>query len=200
MAALTAGKARRDTVLQKEGVSRLNDLVQKYPKSRFVAQSHLALAEYFFETDSLFYAKTNYEKIITNFSDSPMYNYALYKLGWVYFNLTEYEKTIETFQKVVAAIGEGSNRARIEFREQALNDLIVAWAELDNGWQDAKRYFLKEIGEEKTYDKLEKMAGLLVSKDRDEEAIAQWKAKRWPALKKKPSGKAAPSSSSTNRA
>lgn len=34
---------------------------------------------------------------------------------------------------------------------------------------------------------------------RDEQAIAQWKAKRWPALKKKPSGKAAPSSSSTNR-
>lgn len=171
-AALTAGKARRDTVLQKEGVSRLNDLVQKYPKSRFVAQSHLALAEYFFETDSLFYAKTNYEKIITNFPDSEMYGYALYKLGWVYFNLTEYEKTIETFQKVVAGIGEGSNRAKIEFRDQALNDLVVAWAELDNGWQDARRYFMKEVGEAKTYDKLEKMAGLLVSKDRDEDAIA----------------------------
>lgn len=34
---------------------------------------------------------------------------------------------------------------------------------------------------------------------RDEPAIAEWKAKRWPALKKKPGGKAAPSSSSTNR-
>lgn len=34
---------------------------------------------------------------------------------------------------------------------------------------------------------------------RDEQAIAEWKAKRWPALKKKPSGKPAPSSSSTNR-
>ena len=34
---------------------------------------------------------------------------------------------------------------------------------------------------------------------RDEEAIAEWKAKRWPALKKKPAGKAAPLSSSMNR-
>ena len=34
---------------------------------------------------------------------------------------------------------------------------------------------------------------------RDEAAIAQWKAKRWPLLKKKPGEKAAPSSSSTNR-
>ncbi|MCB9728446.1 MAG: tetratricopeptide repeat protein [Deltaproteobacteria bacterium] len=171
-AALMAGKTRKDSQLQKEGVSRLNDLVQKYPKSRFVAQSHLALGEYFFETDSLFYAKTNYEKIIQNFPDSTMFNYALYKLGWVYFNLTEYEKTIETFQKVVANIGGEGAGSRIEFREQALNDLVVAWAEIDNGWQDARRYFLKEVGEEKTYEKLERMAGLLVSKDKDEEAIA----------------------------
>lgn len=34
---------------------------------------------------------------------------------------------------------------------------------------------------------------------RDEAAIVEWKVKRWPALKKKPSGKDAPSSSSTNR-
>ena len=171
-AAIKAGKAKKDVVLQKEGVKRLNDLVQRHPQSRFVAQSHLALGEYFFETDSLFYAKTNYEKIITNFADSPMFNYALYKLGWVYFNLTEFEKTIETFQRVIASIGEGKNRARIEFRSQALNDLIVAYAELDGGWQMARTYFMKQVGEEDTYKKLEKMAGLLVSKDRDEEAIS----------------------------
>jgi transposase len=34
---------------------------------------------------------------------------------------------------------------------------------------------------------------------RDAQAIAQWKTKRWPALKKKPAGKAARWSSSTNR-
>lgn len=33
---------------------------------------------------------------------------------------------------------------------------------------------------------------------RDEAAIAQWKAKRWPALKKSPAERDAPSSSSTN--
>jgi len=170
-AALKAGKANKDVQLQKEGVKYLNELVQQHPKSRFVANSYLALAEYFFETDNLFYAKTNYEKIIRNFPHNPMYNYALYKLGWVYFNLTEFEKTIETFKKVVAKVGKGA----IEFREQALNDLVVTWAEVDNGWQDARDYFLKEIGEKKTYEKLDKMASLLVSKDRDLEAIALYK-------------------------
>jgi transposase len=35
---------------------------------------------------------------------------------------------------------------------------------------------------------------------RDEQAIRDWKRKRWPALKKTPDGSAAPSSSSTSRA
>lgn len=174
-AALDTGKARKDIQLQKEGVRHLDQLVQKYPKSRYVPQAHLALAEYFFETDSLFYAKTNYEKIITNFKRHSMYNYALYKLGWVYFNLTEFEKTITTFKKVIASISGKGNRARVEFRSQALNDLIVAWAEIDDGWREARRYFLKEVGEPDTYVKLEKMADLLVSKDKDGEAIDLYK-------------------------
>ena len=170
-AALKAGKARKDIQLQKEAVKRLNDLVQKHPRSRFIAQSHLALGEYFFETDSLFYAKQNYEKIINNFKSSPMYNYALYKLGWVYFNLAEFEKAVTTFKTVIASIGGGKSRGIIEFRSQALNDLIVAYAEIEGGWRLARDYFLKEVGEKDTYVKLEKMAGLLVSQDKDEEAI-----------------------------
>ena len=41
--------------------------------------AHLAMAEYYFENNSLYYAKTNYEKIINNFPKSSMFNYALYK-------------------------------------------------------------------------------------------------------------------------
>ncbi|MDP6943807.1 MAG: outer membrane protein assembly factor BamD, partial [Myxococcota bacterium] len=170
-AALKAGKAKRDVQLQKEAVKRLNDLTQKYPRSKFLARSHLALGEYFFETDSLFYAKQNYEKIINNFPRSPMYNYALYKLGWVYFNLVEFEKAVKTFKTVIASISGGKSRGVIEFRSQALNDLIVAYAEIEGGWRLARDYFLREVGEPDTYVKLEKMAGLLVSQDKDEEGI-----------------------------
>ena len=66
--------------------------------------------------------------------------------------LAEFEKTIDSFHKVIAAVG-GENSGMIEFREQALNDLIQAYAEIDNGWQQARDYFLKEIGEKDTYAK-----------------------------------------------
>lgn len=170
-AALRAGKTRKDVQLQKEGVKYLDDLVQLHPRSRYVAQAYLSLGEHHFETDNLWSAKNAYEQITNNFQRSSMFNYALYKLGWVYFNLAEFEKTVQVFQKVVASIGSTKNRARIEFRSQALNDLIVTWVEIDDGWRAARTYFLKQVGEEDTYKKLEKMAALLVAKDKDDEAV-----------------------------
>ncbi|MCB9736364.1 MAG: tetratricopeptide repeat protein [Deltaproteobacteria bacterium] len=174
-ASIEAGSAKKDRNLEKEGEKHLQDVIQKFPTSKYVPESHLTLAEYYFERDSLYYAKTNYEKIIENFRDHPMYNYALYKLGWVYFNLAEFEKTIDTFKKVISSIKEQKTDGVIEFRAQALKDLVQAYAELDNGWQMARDYFMKEVGEEDTYRKLDQMAALLVTKDRDDDAIDLYK-------------------------
>jgi len=174
-ASIESGKAKQDRQLQLDGEKFLKDVVTKFPKSPLVPESHLTLAEYYFEKDSLFYAKSNYEAITAKFKDHPMYNYALYKLGWVYFNLAEFDKTIETFHSVIKAIKGKESSGLIEFREQALNDLVQAYAEVDNGWREARDYFQKEIGDKETYEKLDKMAALLVTKDKDEEAIDLYK-------------------------
>ena len=170
--ALKEGKTKGDRALRKEGVEYLNRLVQNYPNSRFIANAHLALGEYYFETNSLYYAKVNYEKIVQNFPKSPMYNYALYKLGWVYFNLREFDKTIETFHQVVEHVSNAKGKGVVEFREQALNDLVVTYAEVDDGWVLARDYFLKVLPEEQAYKKLRALADLYVAQDKDAEAIA----------------------------
>ncbi len=166
--ALQMGKGKGDRELQKQGVQYFQKLVQNYPNSRYIADAYLALGEYYFENNSLYYAKVNYEKIINNYKSATMYNYALYKLGWVYFNLREFEKAIETFQNVVEMI---SGQTAIEFRAQALNDLVVTYAEVDNGWQRAREYFISVVGEEEAYGKLRKLADLYVGQDKDQEAI-----------------------------
>lgn len=170
--AVKEGKATKNRALQKEGVDYLNRLVQNYPKSRFIPESHLAMAEYYFETNSLYYAKTNYEKIIQNFPKSSMFNYALYKLGWVYFNLHEFDTAIETFQRVVSQVAKIEGRGVIEFKNQALNDLVVTYAEIENGWQHAKDYFLKVMPEEEAYKKLRMLGDLYVGQDKTIDAIA----------------------------
>ncbi|MCC6621135.1 MAG: tetratricopeptide repeat protein [Deltaproteobacteria bacterium] len=174
-AKIESGKSKNDRQMQLDGEKYLKDVTTKWPKSSYVPEAHLTLAEYYFEKDSLFYAKTNYEAIIQKFPDHGMFNYALYKLGWVYFNLAEFEKTIETFHKVIGSMKGREDKGLIQFREQALNDLIQAYAEVDNGWREARDYFKKEVGEKDTYDKLDKMAALLVTKDKDEEAVELYK-------------------------
>ena len=172
LGALKGGKAGGDRALQKEGVQYFQKLVQEYPESRFIAEAHLKLGEYYFENNSLYYAKVNYEKIINNYKTAGMYNYALYKLGWVYFNLREFRKAIETFQAVVSELdAAGGIAAKVEFKAQALNDLVVTFAELENGWEEAREYFTSVIGEEEAYKKLRKLADLYVGQDKDALAL-----------------------------
>ncbi|MBP47267.1 MAG: hypothetical protein CMH53_04960 [Myxococcales bacterium] len=169
-AALSQGKALGDKVLSNKGVQYLNQLVQKHQRSRYIANAHLALAEHFFDSNNLTLAKMNYEQIVQNYSSSPMFNYALYKLGWVYFNLREFPRTVETFKAVVREISKLKGKA-LTFREQALKDLIPAYAELERGWPEAKSYYTKVEGSKKMWQRLERLARIYVANDKQDLAI-----------------------------
>jgi TolA-binding protein len=169
---LLEGENKRNPNLSKEGVRNLKKVVTEFPRSKYVAEAQLALAEYYFENNSMFFAKERYEAIINNHKRAGMFNYALYKLAWVYYNLREFEKGIDTFKKVVEVISATGTGTAIEFREQALNDLIRVFAEVDNSWVRGREYFNTQMTEEKTYVKLRKIGDLLLGMDKDEEAIS----------------------------
>jgi len=170
-AAMQQGKALGDKVLSQDGVQHLNRLIQNHQTSPLIPKAHLALAEHFFENNNLTLAKMNYEKITQNYKTSELFNYALYKLGWVYYNLREFQRTIDTFQMVVKEIGVGKERGKIEFRDQALKDLVQAYAELDGAWPKAEEYFLSVEGEAKMWERLFKLAEIYVSIDKDKDAV-----------------------------
>ncbi len=170
-AAMMQGKALGDKVLSQKGVQYLNRLIQNHQTSPLIPKAHLALAEYFFEANNLTLAKMNYEKITQNYKTSELFNYALYKLGWVYYNLREFQRTIDTFQMVVKEIGVGKERGKIEFRDQALKDLVQAYAELDGAWPKAEEYFTSVEGEAKMWDRLFKLAEIYISIDKDKDAV-----------------------------
>lgn len=170
--AMKEGKAKQSRGLQKEGADYLNRLVKDYPQSRFIAEAHLALAEYYFETNSMYFAKQNYEIIIQKFPKTAMFNYALYKLAWVYFNLSEFDQAIDTFHKVVAQVSKDVGRGVIEFRNQALNDLVVSYAEVADGWQRARDYFKKVMPDDEAYAKLRMLGDLYVGQSKFIEAEA----------------------------
>ncbi len=180
--ALEAGGGNKDVQLQREGVKYLQSLEQSHPNSRLIPQALLHLGEHFFETGNMYYSKTNYEKIINNHPNAGMYNYALYKLAWVYYNLAEFEKGLETFHQVVDAIKKDDGRAKVEFREQALNDMILSYVEVDDGWERALEYYTREIQEEGAYEKLHVIGELYVASGKDKDALELYYhfIQKWP--------------------
>jgi len=187
--AMQQGKSSKDRQLMKEGENTLKRLVQSYPESDLIPKAYLALAEYYFEGNSLFYAKINYEKIITNYKTSAMYNYALYKLAWVYYNLRELEKAIDTFKSVVEEVSAGEGGA-IQFREQALNDMVVVYSEMEepDAWEKARDYFVTVMPEKDAYKKLIRLADLIQAADKHEVAIAMYRH----FIEKDPNGQPVP--------
>jgi TolA-binding protein len=158
-------------------------LVKNHPGSKYVSDALLGLAEYFFKSDLLFAARDTYKKVVEQFPNSRVYNYALYKLAWTYYNLggmepASFRTSIDTFKQVVESMDrEGSSeKSKIEFREQALKDLIIGFAAVKTGTQEAREYYHKRGGQPLAVAMLDRLAKFFLATDKDEEAIAIY---RW---------------------
>lgn len=177
-----------------QAVPYFQKLVQQHPKSKFVPDAQLGLAEYFFQSDLLYAARDGYLKVL-KFNKARVFNYALYKLAWCYFNLGGREKkyyriAVDTFKKVIGNIDRQGEvkRYKIEFRNQALNDLVVAFSALPEGIEEARQYFMKRGGMKLAVEKLERLAKYYLANDQDPPAI---KIYRW-FISLQPEGKRVP--------
>lgn len=79
-------------------------LIAKYPRSRFVPEAWIRIGEYYFdavsEPNALKLAAAAYAKAI-EFPDHPLFDKALYKLGWVHYRLDDFAQAVETFVKLL---------------------------------------------------------------------------------------------------
>lgn len=148
-----------------EAVTYLQRLVQNYPNSRYLPDAHLALGEFFFEREMLGLAKDNYTAVL-KYKDNRLFDFALYKLGWVQYNLQEYRESVTSFQNVVER-----SSAKLGFQNQAINDMVIVFSEIDDGWKEARDYLMKKKGEEFTYTKLGQLAGLYEAQGKDDRAV-----------------------------
>lgn len=148
-----------------QAVPLLQRLVQNYPNSKYLPEAYLALGEFYFDKNVFGLAKTNYESVL-KFKDYSFFDYAMYKMGWVHYNQNEYRKSIDTFKKVVERKDD-----TLGFQSQAINDLLIAFAAVDDGWKEARTYFMEQRGKDFTYNKMGQMAAYLEGQGQDEDAV-----------------------------
>ena len=168
---MAIGTSREDRVMVAKGASSLRRLIESYPKSPLCADAHVRIADHYFESGGLYIAKVHYEATVDKYETSPLYPHALHRLGWVFYNLAEFEKALDIFKRVMLLAAQPGVRVNASIRAQLLRDLVLAWAELDSGWQAARAYLVPQLGEAEAYEALEMMAKHLMASDKDVEAL-----------------------------
>ncbi|MEN9826483.1 MAG: hypothetical protein RI953_2228 [Pseudomonadota bacterium] len=153
-------------------------LIDRFPKSNFIPDANLALGEFYFSRNKFNDAQTYYQKVL-NFRSHRAYPYAVYKLGWTFFNIrgTD-EETTKNLQKSLTAFKllekfiqeSGSSKKLSLLRKDALRDMVLVYAELGD-IDEAQKYF-KSMNETGLYvSLLERLAWLHTDGGRNREAI-----------------------------
>jgi TolA-binding protein len=79
------------------------DLIQKYPKSPFVPEAWVRLGDWHFDevkADSLEKAAHAFSQMYA-YPDHPLYARAIYKLGWTYYRVDDFQRAVESFTKLL---------------------------------------------------------------------------------------------------
>ena len=164
-----------DVGQEKEALDMYNKLVRTYPESQFVPDSWNAIGEYYFNNNNAFKALQAYKKA-AEFPQSRIYTFALYKMGWCYYNVGEYDTAIDTMKDLLTETDrrEREGEGGISLRDEALRDLVIFFSEKDD-LQAAKEFFIR-YGEKKYYRKmLTKLGGKYIEQGKNELAIQTYR-------------------------
>ncbi len=165
--AFELGQLERETDMQTAYLR----LIREYPQSKYIPNAYLSFADFYYNKSQIKEALQLYQKIVDGYQDSPVYAYALYKMGWCYLNPVgtgepEYEKSLDKFVSTVKATLEGragSEANAKQLRRDARRDMVKAYVHA--GKPSKAEEFFKKIGNgpKKDENMSRKMLELLAS-------------------------------------
>lgn len=169
------GSALQDTGRSEEAVEAFKKLVKLYPQSGYVPDSYVLIGEYYFDHDNAYGALRAYLKA-TAYKDSQKYPFAMYKLGWCYYNVGDYGKSIETMKAVVSysMAQVEADTGSLQLQEEALKDLVRFFADA-GAMDEAYEYFNKLGKKELIRSMLQRLAGMYFEQGKFDQSIETYR-------------------------
>ncbi|MEM6296206.1 MAG: hypothetical protein AAGA54_33345 [Myxococcota bacterium] len=127
-------------------------LIREYPTSKYIPNAYLSFADFKFGNNKIPDALQLYQKIVDGYPDSPVYAYALYKIGWCHLNPIgtaepEYRTSLDYFVRTVKATltGKAGSEANAkQLRRDARRDMVKAY--VNAGKPSAAWGFFQKVG------------------------------------------------------
>jgi len=144
-------------------------LIKDYPTSRFIPDAYLSFAEYYFYAGDMEAALKFYDKV-SQYPESKVYGFALYKTGWCWINLSYFEKALNSFVKVIKLDPKTAGGLGLaSLKKEAKRDSVKAYAEI--GSPEKAWPFFQKIGGDFAPRMLEMLAELYYGKGRFKSSI-----------------------------
>jgi tetratricopeptide (TPR) repeat protein len=167
------GAAHQDLGRLDEAIGSFKRLVKLYPQSSFVPDAFVLIGEYYFDKNNAYQALRAYQKA-TQYKDSEKYPFAMYKLGWCFYNVGDYGKAIDTMKAVVSySMGQGAG-GRLQLQEEALKDLVRFFADAGE-MAEAYEYFNKLGKKELIQAMLKRLANMYFEQGKFDECVETYR-------------------------
>jgi tetratricopeptide (TPR) repeat protein len=149
-------------------------VLQKFPKSNLVPDTHLAMGEMHFD-QGRFTESLDHFLAIESFPTAKVYSFGVYKSAWSYYNLRQTEKGIQKLLQVAAYYHPDSERARTtkpqyNLRSEALRDLALFFSDTYSP-EEAFSFFAKHTLDNELGESLLNLTSLYASHSRPKEVI-----------------------------
>ena len=113
----------------KEAARAYSALITKYPNSVKAGDAYFQLGDFYFDRTDFRNAMNNYKQAL-RYKRSRGYAWSLFKLGWCSYNLGSHTGALAYWkQTVIAAKSTGDKGGGAQLRDEALRDMVYAWAE-----------------------------------------------------------------------
>lgn len=165
-----------------ESIKYFQIILDKYPRSRYVADAWMAIAEYrFYEQQDYRSSLEAYEKVLQH-PKSTLYDLALFKTAWCYWKLGDTTKSAQRFKDVLdlakkkAGRSEAQQRRAEELQGEALDYLVELFTEDDTKTARDAFEFLAQIGGKQYSRKvLKQLADTVFDQTRYERAVEAYR-------------------------
>lgn len=170
------GSALKDVGREQEAAEAFKQLVKLYPQSEFIADAWVQIGEYYFDVENNAYGALKAYLNATRYPNSEKYAYSMYKLAWCYYNVGEYDNSIETMKKVVdhslASQDKGQNT--LQLQDEALKDLVRFFADADQ-MNEAIEYFTKLGRTDLIRTTLKRLAAMFFEQGKFDRAVEMYR-------------------------
>lgn len=148
-------------------------IIKEYPNSNFAGDSYFALGDFYFDRAEFSVAIKYYDSA-TKYQRSKRYGWSLFKKAWCYYNTGKYRQALATWKKTVQYSRRERNKNTLRLREEALRDMIYAFAELKM-LNQAITYYKINGTKENISDTIMTFASISMSQGKFREAIRAYR-------------------------